>query len=81
MTTDQESINDLLMPKSYIKTGEQLKEWRTRLGMTQAEFAKHLGVAHPTIQRNEKAVEISATLFRLILDLSDKAQLSRIKKA
>ena len=34
-------------------TGKELKEWRNKHGLTQAQLAKHLGVAWATVARWE----------------------------
>lgn len=52
-----------------IPTGEDLRRWRQRLGLTQAEVARRAGVSQPLIARIEKgSVDPRLSTLRAVMD-------------
>jgi len=49
-------------------TGNELKEWRKKYGLTQVELSKHLNVAWSTVARWEIEVRKTPPLLPLALE-------------
>ncbi len=54
-------------------TPQEIKDLRIRLGWSQSQLAKHVGVKQPTIFRIEQGQKISGPLQKVLEDLRDKA--------
>jgi transcriptional regulator with XRE-family HTH domain len=59
---------------------QELKQRRERLGLTQAEFAKILGVANNTISRYETGQVNIPEYMNLVLEAMEARQIEKLKK-
>lgn len=59
---------------------QELKQRRERLGLTQAEFAKILGVANNTVSRYETGRVDIPEYMDMVLEAMEARQIEKLKK-